>query len=43
MFLVNQETINKLKSEKAPNSVLDAVDDFCDFISELNRDAEIFY
>lgn len=38
MFIVNQKIIDKLRCEKASNSVLDAADDFCDFINDLNRD-----
>ena len=37
MFVVNKETSDKVVAERASNTVLDAVDDFCDFIKDLNR------
>ena len=42
LFVVNQEHVNKVKDEKASNAVLDAVDDFCDQIDQLNEAADSY-
>ena len=42
MFVVNQDAIDKAKAEKPSNIVLDAVDDFSDFIKEVNESSQAY-
>ena len=42
LFFVNQESLERVRGEKASNAVLDVVDDFCDFIEDVNKEAEAY-
>ncbi len=34
--------MEKIEKDKATNTVLDAVDEFCDFVNDINSEAEIY-
>ena len=42
MFSVNQESVDRVvrRSSERSNAVLDAVDDFCEFVRTSNSDAK---
>ena len=37
LFFVNQDSLERVRNDKASNAVLDVVDDFCDFIDDVNN------
>ena len=39
LFFVNQDSLERVRNDKASNAVLDVVDDFCDFIDDVNKEA----
>ena len=45
MFLVNEELVDKVVRAQAhenSDAVLDAVDDFCDFVKSVNKEAKSY-
>lgn len=46
MFVVNQESVDRVlrtgRTRERSDAVLDAVDDFCDFIKDVNREATAY-
>ena len=42
LFMINKESVDRVEREKTSNEELDAVDDFCDFIHDINADAKSY-